>query len=352
MTEKELVKQLHKLRQVAPNSEWKKKSREVLLNQISGASKSEPVGIFKAFRGAWPQSVLQLTAQPVAVVLIIVAIVFGGGTISIYAARDTVPGDSFYIAKRISEKAQLALTFNDADKVKLGFEFAGKRAKEIEQVLAEPNGNGEKQAKVEKLTQNFREEIEGIKVRLGKIAVVTPKPVPEKTVDPLEPAEEEAAVEQDEPAAEENMPVFSADLGKDEQGIQVSGGEEEESADEAVITEEKTAAETPEQEEITATTSEPEGTQATSSEAEQAEAMTTETASDPHQILDEAEKLIEEQDIAGALNKLDEASAIIGGGEVKGESEIGEPATTTPVADEGQVLGEMEAAEDASSTVE
>ena len=155
MNEKELIKQLNSFKDIKPDSQWTSNNREILAHQIGNGQAEAKISWFNASANMLPQKLFKQLSQPVGIVLLIAAIVFGSGIVSLRAARNTKPGDSLYIAKIINEKAQLAITFNEKEKVKLGIEFAGNRAKEITQVLAESESIiQEKEVKVEKLTKD------------------------------------------------------------------------------------------------------------------------------------------------------------------------------------------------------
>ena len=288
MNEKELLSQLNNLKDIKPDKEWKQKSREVLLSQISGGDYSldlsgQPIGfkISYYFRTFFH--------QPVLVVTTILLIVLGGGIFSISASQNTKPGDSLYIAKIISEKAHLAITFNEESKAKLGIEFAGNRAKEITQVLAE-SGNGDKEAKVEKLARNFQKEISSVKTRLKKIN----DSVDNKTSEAVD--------------VEEDTQVFSANLGRDDKGMQIYVQKKDNYNEQSGINEDIKF-----QEDIIITT--PESITGASS--------TASISSDVKTTIEEAEKLFAEQDYDGTLDKLEEVIDQMGevdeDGEVQGE---------------------------------
>jgi hypothetical protein len=277
MTDKELLLQLNSLKEIKPDSAWKTRSREILLSQISGGDymplPAKPAGFsleyyFKTF-----------FHQPALVASTIMLVVLSGGIFSVSASHNTKPGDSLYIAKIISEKTRSAITFDDGAKAKLGLEFAGNRAKEIAQVLAEPE-NGDKEAKVEKLSQNFKREMGVAKENLKKINGI-------------------------ENNSEENMEIFSANLGKDDKGMQIydPNRKEEVKIEEVVKTE----------------------TVASS---------TASVSVGVEKVLDEAEKLFDEKNYDGTLTKLEEANGIIdniGGNKTDGVivDNQGDQATTT-----------------------
>ncbi len=285
MTEQELLSQLNKLQNIKPDNQWKNDNREILFNQITGGQEEIKVGWFKVLENMLPQQLIRQLSQPVWAVVLIMAIVFGGGIASLNASRDTKPGDSLYIAKVISEKAQLAITFNEKEKAKLGIEFAGNRAKEITQVLAEAdNVIKEKEAKVEKLTRDFKKEIKQVKSRLVKINIM------QKSQD-IEGAKD---ITDDElsTTTDEAIGVFSANLEKSDQRMEISEPN-------TTTTDEQPSDSTAQDQAETA---------ATGAVSEDPVSDEAEQVDDLAKILAEAEKLFDEKDYGGTLDKLSEAN--------------------------------------------
>ena len=303
MNEQELLKQLNNLKNIKPDSQWEKGNRDILFNQICGSQSGDrEAGIswIKVLGNMAAHSkMIKQLSQPAFIVCAIVIIVFGGGIAGVKASRNTKPGDSLYIAKIISEKTQFAITFNEKDKAKLGLDFAGNRAREISQVIAESDNN--KEAQVEKLTKDFKNEIKQVKSRLERMNAIVKKDAAAGGSAAVGKSDETQEAEQD-------GGVFSANLGKDNQRMEIS---EPENKDQP----------------LTATTTE---TAAVKS-APVSDGKNLENA------LNEAEKLFDEKNYDGTLNKLNEANDIINKvgetSEIKGES----AASTT-----GEVLGASE----------
>lgn len=267
MNNKELSKKLNNLKTIKPSEDWKKISREILYSQISAGydidDKSES-NLKIIWQSIMPREVLMNIAKPVwasSLASVLILIIGVGG---VYASKNSKPGDSLYIAKIISEKAQMAITFNEKDKTELSLEFAASRAKEMSQVLEQPNKLGDSQNKnVEQLSQNFKKEINQAKNRLSAV---------------------QSAVSQNK---EEEPEVFGANLGKNGQGMEIA-----EPVKIATTTEENFP---------------PAGGQAAD------------------KVLEEAEKLFDEKNYGGTIDKIEEARQIINknieSGEIKGVSE-------------------------------
>ena len=245
-----LKSQFNKLQEIKPDDQWKKDNREVLLHQIGindgvrGDSKQDSILIrlFNIF-----QILFRQLSQPIGVVMLLISIMIGGGVFGVVASNSAKPGDSLYIAKIINEKAQLALTFNKEEKIKLALVFAENRTREIAKVVEEIKAeNNKKQDHLEKLTQDFKEEIIKIKKSRKENIASRQKTIEDNKGQVAENNEDTEVVE-----------VFSAYLGRSEKGMQVS------------------------------------------------------QSSTFDQVLDEAEALINNKDYNGTLEKLEQANAII-----------------------------------------
>lgn len=271
MNDKDLLRKLDNLKTVKPDDNWKKNYREVLYSQISAgqaAGRSES-NLKIIWDSLMPGKIFLDMAKPVWATSLISVLILAVGIGGVYASKNSKPGDSLYIAKIISEKAQFAITFNEKDKARLGLEFAASRAKEITQILEEAKGLGDKRdEKVEQLSQNFKKEISQAKNRLTTI----------------KKSENQNKAEEPE--------IFGANLGKSDQRMEV--------AEPIKPADAPTAGPNP-----VATTTE-------------------ENLNSPAKVLEEAERMFDEKNYGGTINKIEEAKQIIDKadrGEVRGVSE-------------------------------
>lgn len=217
MTEKELLSKLNNLKEFKPDAAWKQQNRDILLSQISGSTNDEKVGFFAILENLMSQKFTAQTARPVWVFVSIAVIVLTGGALGLRAANETKPGDSLYIAKRISEKTQLALTFGDEKKAKLNLEFAGNRAEEIAKVV-EGSDQGKTEA-IEELTSNFKKEITEAKTRLSKVDGKSEVRVKEEKKEEKKDQEQKDKEGRDD---EDDTKVFGANLEKESTGMQLA----------------------------------------------------------------------------------------------------------------------------------
>lgn len=321
MTEKELLKKLNSYKAIQADSTWKEKNREVLFNQIINSSSNVEAGFsfakivnnFKIYSDTFYNGIVKNMGQPIILTSMIVVMVLGGSVVSISASRDTTPGDSLYIAKKISEKTQLAFTFDEKKKAQLNVSFAENRAKEIAQVMIKERPEEEKQEIVNKLTDDFKQEISNVKTRIEKIAQ-NKKDEPKTELSP-----EETVVEEDS--------LFTANLGKGDTGLSLG-----EQSEETVVSDTE--------DEPTVVIEEEEGTttveiiNVNTDPATTSEEIKTDGSS--HDLLNEVKALIESDDYDATLEKLDKVSSSFDEesepGEVKGEMEeapVEETASTT-----------------------
>jgi hypothetical protein len=295
MNDKDLLKKLNNLKSIKPDDNFKKNYREILYSQISaGVAENKSESNFGAILDSlMPGKIFMQMVKPVWVTSLASILILVIGVGGVYASRNSKPGDSLYIAKIISEKAKFVMTFNEKDKAKLGLEFATNRAKEITKVLEESKEPEDKKVeKVEQLTQDFKKEISQVKNRLTTIKAAENKINQEAENKPEEEAE-----------------VFGANLGKSDQRMEVSEPAKAEAKVEA-------------KEEIK--------TEEIKIEVEVKPLATTteENLKTTDKALEEAEKMVDEKNISGALDKLEEAKQIMNQvpdnterGEVKGVSE-------------------------------
>ncbi len=315
--DKNLIKQLNNLKNITADSEWKSRNREILITQISYSgpeTKNLKNRIYE-----WRETIFSFSKNNLAKnishsfvsLLLVLVVVLGGGIMSLKAAQNTKPGDSLYIAKIISEKARASLTFDEKEKARLSVEFASNRAKEIKQVLREDDNNKEK--KVEDLTKSLKKEIKAARERVEKIIAqkTDDKDISNTSSQKNDNINKEVSGDSQNQEDDDKF-VFSANLSKDEKGIQISEKEPNIKKDQS--TTEDTSSSTLSSTNILSTTEE------------------KNIDVNPEEILDEVSKLLEEENYDEILDKLEVVDKIIDGqyntnddnnieGEVKGEFE-------------------------------
>ncbi len=166
MTSRELFKQLHKLKDIKTETDWKISQRDILFSQIKNSSASSHLSVMdnsvifaRSFWAAVPQPVSYF----VGLILVI--------SLSLVGVRylPVKPGNSLYIAKVISERAQLSATFSSESRDKMAMRFATDHAQDIASVLSDPAFNQEANSdQIAKLSQDFKNEITKVQNILPK----------------------------------------------------------------------------------------------------------------------------------------------------------------------------------------
>lgn len=268
MNEKELIQKLNSLKEIKPDNSWKHQNREILYSQVKNSAGPRKQNIFVSIR--------EFFAQPSFAIVSLVAFLIVGSFFSVRAVN-LRPGDSLYIAQVISEKAQLAITFDQEKRSKMEMQFASDRAKMIARVLAEANLEDESNEKSIKLTEDFKREINIVKNKIQEMKLAE---------------ESKIASGAETENREEDVYVMGASLGKDEQGLEFL---------EAPETEASQA--TPESGgEAVVASSELEG--------ESDEGGSTGKLDNTHKKLEEAEELFDQKDYNGAFSKLEEIDSL------------------------------------------
>jgi hypothetical protein len=277
MTEKQLLQQLHNLKSIRSNAEWKASNRDVLLSQINNGTLFDVNYDAKETRQWWKSfdNVWHIASQPSWVAMTILFALLGTVGTGWAVGQKAKPGDSLYIARVISDKARLAITFDQEKKAELTIKLAGNRAKDITEVIASTENKNNTPAEStanDKLKADFKNEIATIKTNLSKITRGKNTVVQDQANNAIINNVKNKAVDKTSPVTNTGE-VFSANSKKTNKGIDIFIKPE-----------------------IKATTTAATTTPATSLVSDV----------DPQKVLDEAQKLFDNKDYTGAADKLGE----------------------------------------------
>jgi SLT domain-containing protein len=164
---KHLLSQLHNLQEIKPDKQWKAESQEFLRTHISDGVKS---GVFSKVM-IWVKDFAKVSSQPAFALTAFVLILITGVTFFNPVFSDAKPDDSLYIARIISEKAQVNMTFNKGNRDKLSAQFATNHAKDITSLMNDPEFHEEEgsEDKIANLSNNFNKEINSAKESISSI---------------------------------------------------------------------------------------------------------------------------------------------------------------------------------------
>jgi hypothetical protein len=201
------------------------------------------------------------------------------GTVLVQPFKSAMPNDALYIARVISEQAQINATFNNNSRNKLTAKIANNHARDIASVFVDPEFEEDDEA-VTKLNEDFKKEINTVKESLTKITNIK--------------------IEDDE-AAEDKI-VFAVDLEKDNSGLEIYNSDDE-NTDLEIIAEEDTEDLNLEPLEIKPVATTTEATSTVSDEAQK--------EADSYEALDEVQNLYDQSKYEEALEGLDKIDEMI-----------------------------------------
>ncbi len=218
------IQSVEKLKKIQPSKKWQKQNRQLLLHQVCGGEKV--ISQNKISFYLHPLFILKSLSHGAIVAFFVGVFVLLGGVIGLRAAKDAKPGDTLYAAKIFNEKTQLVLTFDEKEKARLGLEFAANRAHELEQILSENQNDKTNSKHVEKLIYNFKKNITEAKTNIAKISKRPNKRAKDnfQQKDFSKQKNSETSIfTTSTPVADkdEEMQVFSANLNKEDKGVEV-----------------------------------------------------------------------------------------------------------------------------------
>ena len=303
---KEIKKQLNILKDITIDSSFKKQNEEALLSYVSSNEVKSETTRFNFFV-LWLRDFSKAISQPAFSVLAFVLILVTG-TVLIQPFKSAMPNDALYIARVISEKAQINITFNNESRSKLAAKIANDHAKDIATMLTDPEIKND-QVAVAKLNESFKKEINTVKENLTKINRTT-----------------NTTTGQEATSTDEDVTFFVVGTEKEDNGLEVYANENQNSGIQEnnevnLSPDARGVAEIPE-----------ENVQATSKEDITETATSTETLpndnnkdGDSHEeALDEVQNLFDQFKYEEALEGLNKIDELISQGEKEEEARIEE----------------------------
>lgn len=221
---KHLLSQLHNLQEIKPDKQWKAESQEFLRTHISDGVKS---GVFSKVM-IWVKDFAKVSSQPAFAFTAFVLILITGVTFFNPVFSDAKPDDSLYIARIISEKAQVNMTFNKGNRDKLSAQFAINHAKDITNLMNDPQFHEEEgsQDKIANLSDDFNKEINSARASINSINERERNTYNINYNQNKEYNSEgnasDLASNVDSGEADDEGVIFSADSKKDDQGLEIN----------------------------------------------------------------------------------------------------------------------------------
>jgi len=219
---KKLITQLKNLQEITPDKEWKESSQVYLSNRINNDVKS---GVFSNIM-VWLKDFAKMSSQPAFALSAFVLILITGVVFANPMFSGAKPDDSLYIARIISEKAQINMTFNKEERNKLSARFATNHAKDIATLMSDPDFHSQEDSeeRIANLSDDFNREINSVRESINynsdnnNFNNKQNQNYINANESNVEGSED---VDSGNIEAEEDGFVFSAETRKDEKGLEV-----------------------------------------------------------------------------------------------------------------------------------
>ncbi len=177
------VKQLETLKAIKPRTEWRDRTRDILLSQVSSQGRGEAqnaslfwgVGAYTrdSFSVAYRMTVGQLFARPLAFAGFLSLLLVGAVSAGV-ASDKSIPGDALYTVKQTHEQIRVAFV-SPEDRPTLQLEFAQKRLEEIGTLSERQVSAEEKDTTSTLLTRNAQDSIVSAQNDLEQLKKTEPK---------------------------------------------------------------------------------------------------------------------------------------------------------------------------------
>ncbi|MCL4732968.1 hypothetical protein KJZ71_04170 [Patescibacteria group bacterium] len=151
-------------RGIKPDSAWVRANRETLLMQVRNSIPSADVAAKNRILAQTGSRMLKIIRGPVLSFTAILAALLGGSLVSVSAAERSLPGDSLYALKLVTEQARLALTTEQSARMKLKVEFTKRRVEELRTIATTPVSKKDERAA--KAAEILKQDLNTLKQQL------------------------------------------------------------------------------------------------------------------------------------------------------------------------------------------
>ena len=177
------IKLIKKLKEIHPETEWKKTNQEILYSQIKSSEIHANISLlsqlYDIIERITPIKKLAYS------VLTLLFVLISGSIISVRASDNSMPGDFFYNVKLIKEGISLKLSPRDK-RMGLRMKFAQKRLSEVNKIIAN-NKDDKKQEKINLAVDNLNKDLNDVKNKLAKIDTGIAKQKTSENVNKIKP---------------------------------------------------------------------------------------------------------------------------------------------------------------------
>lgn len=153
-------------RGIKPDPAWVRATRETLLMQVKNTIPSAEAAAKNRVLAKPVSRLMQAVRGPVLAVSTIVIALLGGSLVSVSAAERSLPGDSLYALKLVTEQARLALTREQAERMRLKLEFTKRRVEELRTIAT--TDVSKKDERAAKAAEILKQDLNTLKQQLDE----------------------------------------------------------------------------------------------------------------------------------------------------------------------------------------
>ncbi len=173
---KNIIQNLKKIKSLEsvgkPDALWLAENRRILMMQINPQNKKTEYNVYQYYYEFVLSSLRQQILRPALMAMLVVGAYFGY-TATIMSAKASLPGETLYPIKVLTEKVQLATTVSDESKVKLKMTFVSRRGDELQQLakktINEPQNKEKNTEAIASTVKKITEEVKEVQKHLDKI---------------------------------------------------------------------------------------------------------------------------------------------------------------------------------------
>lgn len=155
---------------IQPDPAWVSQTRNRLLMQVKNTmpTKDSAEKNRRTLAIAHP-GFLAHARGPVFAVFGILVLIFGGTFASVRAAENSLPGDSLYMVKLVTEQTQIAFERSKTEKTKLKVSFTRRRIEELKKILSATGGVDNKEERVSRAVEILKQDFSTLKNQLADV---------------------------------------------------------------------------------------------------------------------------------------------------------------------------------------
>ncbi|MFA7663071.1 MAG: DUF5667 domain-containing protein, partial [Patescibacteria group bacterium] len=152
---------------ITPNTQW----QSSLKSELVSFAKDELITVRRenVFEGFKSYFQFNSFARAMTVASLVLVAVTGSSILTVSASRNSLPGETLYSVKRMSETVQNVITSRPEARVRLKLSFAKERLNEAQQIARVETVDNNSQQKLDQTMIDFQKEIEGAQKVLDEI---------------------------------------------------------------------------------------------------------------------------------------------------------------------------------------